>query len=303
MTGRLQPGEAAERGSEKGVRGPATAPCPPHPTPGQTVLSKTPLPCLSATATSVPVSRPWGRRGHGGDSDPRGGGGVGQRRDPGRPPALLFPLTSAHPEQPHPSPRVLPTPAPPARYSPLRPHLRPPRAPRAPPRPAAPSPNRYLPPARRSPPSGPAAGPASPRARAPRPAAQACPAPPPAATGSRWTRRRLSLPVAGSAPRPPAALPSGRRCHGNRARALCACPAAPRPGPRSLREPSCGNAAVGGEGRRRAGPGGAGNRRGRAERRRGLGEGRGLRGGGHTAPEEGEGGACGGRGLVGREQT
>lgn len=61
-----------------------------------------------------------------------------------------------------------------------------------------------------------------PTGRAPRPAAQACPAPPPAGRG---------LSVSPPQPQPACRPPLGRRCHGNRALLLCACPAraAPRP--------------------------------------------------------------------------
>ena len=61
-----------------------------------------------------------------------------------------------------------------------------------------------------------------PTGRAPRPAAQACPAPPPAGRG---------LSMSPPPPQPAGRPPLGRRCHGNRALTLCACPAraAPRP--------------------------------------------------------------------------
>lgn len=61
-----------------------------------------------------------------------------------------------------------------------------------------------------------------PTGRAPRPAAQTCPAPPPAGRG---------LSVSPPPPQPACRPPLGRRCHGNRALLLCACPAraAPRP--------------------------------------------------------------------------
>lgn len=201
---------------------------------------------------SAPASRLGERPAHGGDSDPRPPTPALAvlSHPPRRPPALATPTHP--PRSPHPRPprRPPPSPSPPTLPdAPPRPPRRPPRPP-ARTRPDQPVPNRYPPPARRSPPSGPAAGPASPRARAPRPAAPAGPAPPPAAAVSQWPRR-LSPLVAGSAPRPPTALPTGRRCHGNRACTLCACPAAPRPA-----HAACGNLR-GKAAARGAGPGGA----------------------------------------------
>lgn len=87
-----------------------------------------------------------------------------------------------------------------------------------------------------------------PAGRAPSPAAQSC------------RRRRLSPPAAQLRAAPASHLPSGRRCHGNRARALCACPARAAPGSTPtagafLRECRGPGAEPSGEGRGHAGPG------------------------------------------------
>lgn len=174
-------------------------------------------PCAEPSPGRRGSERP-GKRGH---SDPRCGrgrparspqpGSTGRDRDLGRCSGRCPPRAPG----PRPPRRVDPPPAFLRAPHPVGPaHLAPP----CPAPPAPPGLNRY-PPACRSPPSGPAAGPASPRAgrRAPllRPARRRCLRPPDAQLRAAPARH----------------LPSGRRYHGNRARALCACSAraAPRP--------------------------------------------------------------------------